>query len=77
MDQLMSIWNEVLAVMATEVAKTSFDTWLKDTKPNRLEGNVLYIGVPNEFTRDLGWALHTRSAQNIASHSQRGSRASF
>lgn len=68
MDQLMSIWNEVLAVMATEVAKTSFDTWLKDTKPNRLEGNVLYIGVPNEFTRDWVEARYTLALRKTLRH---------
>lgn len=68
MDQLMSIWNEVLALMATEVARTSFETWLKDTKPNRLEGNVLYIEVPNEFTRDWVEARYTVALRKTLRH---------
>ncbi|NLL87377.1 MAG: chromosomal replication initiator protein DnaA [Firmicutes bacterium] len=68
MDQLMGIWNEVLAFMATEVAKTSFDTWLKDTKPNRLEGTVLYIEVPNEFTRDWVEARYTVALRKTLRH---------
>ena len=38
--------------MASEVAKSSFETWLKQTEPIRAEGSTLYIQVPNEFTRD-------------------------
>lgn len=51
-DQLELIWQEVLEIMASELAKPSFDAWIKDSRPVRLEGNVLYVEVPNEFTRD-------------------------
>lgn len=50
--QLELIWQEVLNIMASELAKPSFDTWIKDSRPVHLEGNVLYVELPNEFTRD-------------------------
>lgn len=68
MDQLSSIWNEVLAIMSTEIAKSSFDAWLKDTKPNRLEGSVLYIEVPNEFTRDWVEARYMLALKKTLRH---------
>ena len=33
MDQLSNFWDEVLAIMASEVAKSSFKTWLKQPNP--------------------------------------------
>ncbi|NLM68638.1 MAG: chromosomal replication initiator protein DnaA [Firmicutes bacterium] len=68
MDQLRSIWNEVLKVMASEVAQTSFDVWLKNTKPSRLEGSTLYITVPNEFTRDWVEARYTIALRKTLRH---------
>ena len=40
MDQLSNLWDEVLAIMASEVAKSSFETWLKQTEPIRAEGSL-------------------------------------
>src|SRR5690554_6491467 len=51
-DQLELIWQEVLEIMASELAKPSFDAWIKDSRPVHFEGNVLYVELPNEFTRD-------------------------
>ena len=52
LNRLELVWNEVLEIMATELAKPSFDAWLKDSKPVQLEGNILHVEFPNEFTRD-------------------------
>lgn len=68
MDQLRSIWNEVLKLMASEIAKTSFETWLKDTKPSRAEGTILYIKVPNEVTRDWVEARYTLALRKTIKH---------
>ncbi|AVX19220.1 MULTISPECIES: chromosomal replication initiator protein DnaA [Carboxydocella] len=46
------LWNEVLAIIAKEVSKPSFETWLKSTTPIDLRNNVALIGVPNVFARD-------------------------
>ncbi|GAW30215.1 chromosomal replication initiator protein DnaA [Carboxydocella sp. ULO1] len=46
------LWNEVLAIIAKEVSKPSFETWLKSTTPIDLRNNIALIGVPNVFARD-------------------------
>ncbi len=51
-NQLNLVWNEVLEIMAAELAKPSFDAWLKNSRPVQLDGNALYIEFPNEFTKD-------------------------
>lgn len=68
MDQFSAIWNNVLTIMANEVAKTSFEAWLKDTKLDRVEGSVLYIEVPNEFTRDWVEARYALALRKTVSH---------
>lgn len=51
-NQLSLVWDEVLASMAAELAPTSFEAWLKNSRPVQLEGNILYVEFPNEFTKD-------------------------
>ncbi len=51
-NQLELIWQEVLEIMASELAKPSFDAWIKDSRPVHFEGNTLFVELPNEFTRD-------------------------
>lgn len=52
LNQLNLVWDEVLTIMSTELAQRSFDAWLKNSRPVRLEGNTLYVEFPNEFTKD-------------------------
>ncbi|MDI9412508.1 MAG: chromosomal replication initiator protein DnaA [Bacillota bacterium] len=52
LNQLNLVWDEVLSIMSSEVAQTSFEAWLKNSRPVQLEGNVLYVEFPNEFTKD-------------------------
>lgn len=68
MDQLSNLWDEVLAIMASEVAKSSFETWLKQTEPIRAEGSTLYIQVPNEFTRDWVEARYALALKKTLRH---------
>lgn len=68
MDQLSTIWNEVLTLMAGEVAKSSFEAWLKDTKPSHADGSKLYIEVPNEFTRDWVEARYALALKKTIQH---------
>src|SRR5699024_12748792 len=35
-----------------KISKTSFETWLKDTKAKALQNNTLTISAPNEFAKD-------------------------
>ncbi len=59
LNQLHLVWDEVLAVMAGELAAPSFDAWLKNSRPVQLEGNILYVEFPNEFTKDWVEARYT------------------
>ncbi len=68
MNQLSSIWDEVLTLMANEVAKSSFETWLRQTKPSRVEGSTIYIEVPNEFTRDWVEARYALALRKTLRH---------
>lgn len=59
LNQLYLVWDEVLAIMAAELAAPSFDAWLKHSRPVQLEGNILYVEFPNEFTKDWVEARYT------------------
>lgn len=63
LNQLNLVWDEVLEIMATELAQRSFDAWLKNSRPVRLEGNMLYIEFPNEFTKDWVEARYVNPLQ--------------
>lgn len=65
LSQLNLVWDEVLTVMSSEVAKTSFEAWLKNSKPVQLQGNTLYIEFPNEFTKDWVEARYANPLQKI------------
>lgn len=61
-EELESIWSKVQEEMEPHMTKPSFETWLKPTKPWKIEDRSLYIEVPNEFARDL---LESRYASSI------------
>lgn len=62
LDELEAIWSKVKAEMEPLMTKPSFETWLKPTKPWKIEDNTLYIEIPNEFARDL---LEIRYADSL------------
>ncbi|NLJ81097.1 MAG: chromosomal replication initiator protein DnaA [Firmicutes bacterium] len=63
LNQLNLVWEEVLKIMASELAETSFDAWLKNSRPVQLEDNTLYIEFPNEFTKDWVEARYANPLQ--------------
>ncbi|NMA61235.1 MAG: chromosomal replication initiator protein DnaA [Firmicutes bacterium] len=65
LNQLNLVWDEVLDIMSTELAPRSFDAWLKNSKPVRLEGNTLYVEFPNEFTKDWVEARYVNPLNKI------------
>ncbi|HHY97378.1 MAG TPA: chromosomal replication initiator protein DnaA [Firmicutes bacterium] len=56
-NELTSVWNKVLDILAGELSKPSFETWLKSTTPTGMEGNTVLVKVPHALARD--W-LETR-----------------
>lgn len=67
-EELEAIWSKVQEEMEPLMTKPSFETWLKPTKPWKIEEGNLYIEVPNEFARDL---LESRYAPSIATALQK------
>ncbi|MEW6725053.1 MAG: chromosomal replication initiator protein DnaA [Bacillota bacterium] len=54
-ERLEEIWNRTLQVMEAELLKPSFETWLKNTIPLRLDGDLVTVAVPTEFARQ--WVI--------------------
>ncbi|MDD9148496.1 MULTISPECIES: chromosomal replication initiator protein DnaA [unclassified Sporolactobacillus] len=52
MDNLKEIWNQALAIIKKKLSKPSFETWLKETQAQSINGQTVIISVPNEFSRD-------------------------
>jgi len=55
-------WQAVLGQLQVEMPKASFETWVRDTKPVRFDGNTLTIGVRNAYAQD--W-LESRLASTV------------
>ncbi len=56
-------WQSVLAQLQLDMAKASFDTWVRDTRPVSYENGTLTVGVPNAYARD--W-LESRLASTVS-----------
>ncbi|RYL90891.1 chromosomal replication initiator protein DnaA [Sporolactobacillus sp. THM7-4] len=52
MDNLQDVWNQALTVIKKRLSKPSFETWLKETRAQTINGQTMIISVPNEFSRD-------------------------
>lgn len=54
MDQLETIWNQVLQELAQEVSGVSpYDTWIKPIRPLALTETSLQLSVPAEINKDV------------------------
>src|SRR5690554_561985 len=51
-NDLAEIWEKTLQAVEPHMNKPSFETWLKLTRPLKMEDNCLIIEAPNEFARD-------------------------
>src|SRR5512142_2280827 len=45
-------WQSVLAQLQLDMAKASYDTWVRDTHPLSYENGILTVAVPNAYARD-------------------------
>ncbi|AXI00678.1 chromosomal replication initiator protein DnaA [Sporosarcina sp. PTS2304] len=52
MENLSSLWDQVLKNIEARVSKPSFETWLKSTKLLTYESENATISVPNSFAKD-------------------------
>jgi chromosomal replication initiator protein len=51
------LWEKTLNIMKGELTEVSFNTWIKSAVPLFLNNDVLRLGVPNNFTKEI---LETR-----------------
>jgi chromosomal replication initiator protein len=49
---LRELWEGILREMEFKLNKPSFETWVKIIKPVAFKDHVLYISVPNDFTKN-------------------------
>jgi chromosomal replication initiator protein len=56
-------WQSVLAQLQLDMAKASFDTWVRDTRPLSYKNGTLTVAVPNAYARD--W-LESRLASTVS-----------
>jgi chromosomal replication initiator protein len=47
------LWKQVLGSIELVVSKAIFKTWFRDTHIVKVEEGVVFVGVPNAFTKDL------------------------
>ncbi|WP_066160913.1 chromosomal replication initiator protein DnaA [Halalkalibacter krulwichiae] len=52
MENIHDLWDKALAEIEKKVSKPSFETWLKATKANDIQNDMIIITAPNEFARD-------------------------
>ena len=58
-----NIWQIILSRLQMDMPRASYDAWLRETKPLRLDGSILVVGVPNYSTLDL---LESRLSSKIS-----------
>jgi chromosomal replication initiator protein len=54
---LKDLWEKTLNIMKGELTEVSFNTWIKSAVPLSLSNDILRLGVPNNFTKEI---LETR-----------------
>lgn len=52
MNNLTDIWDQALGSIKKKLSKPSFETWLKETEAQAIDGQTMIISVPNEFSHD-------------------------
>src|SRR5712691_12120780 len=46
------IWDAALGQLQIHVTRPNYDTWLKDTRGLRVDGDYFVVGVPSEFVKE-------------------------
>ncbi|ASN03792.1 chromosomal replication initiator protein DnaA [Virgibacillus necropolis] len=65
MENIEELWMATLEKIEEKVSKPSFDTWLKNTKAEKLQDDTLIISAPNEFARDWLEGRYTKLISEI------------
>src|SRR5690625_3971103 len=65
LENIEDLWNSALEEIEKKISKPSFDTWLKNTKAEKLREDILTVNVPNEFARDWLEGRYTKLIADI------------
>src|SRR5699024_5696532 len=65
LENIEELWALTLENIKEHISKPSFETWLKDTKANKLDEDTLTIAAPNEFARDWLEGRYTNLISDI------------
>src|SRR5690625_7336673 len=65
LENIDELWIAALNKIEGKISKPSFDTWLKNTVAEKLEGDTLIVNVPNEFARDWLEGRYTKLITDI------------
>src|SRR5690625_2113547 len=65
LENIDELWIAALNKIEGKISKPSFDTWLKNTVAEKLEGDTLIVNVPNEFARDWLEGRYTKLIADI------------
>ena len=50
------LWKDVLIEIELNTSRANFSTWFKETRINKYENGIIYVGVPNNFVKE--WLLN-------------------
>lgn len=46
------LWDKSINIIQNKISQQNFDTWIRPITVNLLEGNQIYLSVPNKFFKD-------------------------
>lgn len=46
------LWDKSINIIKNKMSQQNYDTWIRPIKVNLLEGNQIYLSVPNKFFKD-------------------------
>ncbi|MFC1730962.1 chromosomal replication initiator protein DnaA [candidate division KSB1 bacterium] len=49
---IKQLWENTLVDIELSISKANFSTWFKNTSIQKIDGGVVYLGVPNQFVKD-------------------------
>jgi len=49
---IKQLWENTLVDIELSISKANFSTWFKNTSIQKIDGGIVYLGVPNQFVKD-------------------------
>lgn len=65
MENIDELWATALEKIKEQISKPSFETWLENTKAEKLEQNTITINVLNEFAKDWLEGRYTKLISEV------------